>query len=246
MNKDLVLVMPHCGEKEKTLRMRSVLKYALEGQKISRRIETVKELEDLQGCRILFAVNLGASGINLSFYAMLKKIRLHSHMFEGCVGGVIVDGQSVLYTKAVARDLVFAANTAGCAFIGRPLVEGPASLANFHILAQINDTDEWSAYHREARSMVERICSTKPPRPGRGEVLVLHASSRSTSNTLMLWEMIRSHLGERPITEICLRNGTVKDCVGCPYKTCLHFGEQNSCFYGGSFNRKRLSGHSAL
>jgi len=35
------------------------------------------------------------------------------------------------------------------------------------------------------------------------------------------------------ITEICLRNGTLEDCAGCPYTTCLHFGEQGGCFYGG-------------
>ena len=40
--------------------------------------------------------------------------------------------------------------------------------------------------------------------------------------------------GERcDITEICLRNGTLEDCAGCPYTTCLHFGEQGGCFYGG-------------
>ena len=35
------------------------------------------------------------------------------------------------------------------------------------------------------------------------------------------------------IREISLRNGTLYDCAGCPYHTCLHFGEKNSCFYGG-------------
>ena len=30
-----------------------------------------------------------------------------------------------------------------------------------------------------------------------------------------------------------LRNGTLEDCAGCPYTTCLHFGEQGGCFYGG-------------
>jgi hypothetical protein len=38
---------------------------------------------------------------------------------EGSVGALIVDGQSELYTKSAARELAFAANRAGCAFIGR-------------------------------------------------------------------------------------------------------------------------------
>ena len=42
-----------------------------------------------------------------------------------------------------------------------------------------------------------------------------------------------SQLPEMEIREIGLRNGTLSDCAGCPYKMCLHFGEQGSCFYGG-------------
>ena len=35
------------------------------------------------------------------------------------------------------------------------------------------------------------------------------------------------------IKEISLRNGLITDCRGCSYLTCLHFGEEGSCFYGG-------------
>ena len=72
------------------------------------------------------------------------------------------------------------------------------------------------------------------PRLERPKPLALHASSRATSNTLALWGLVRTRLEERcDITEICLRNGTLEDCAGCPYTTCLHFGEQGGCFYGG-------------
>ena len=72
------------------------------------------------------------------------------------------------------------------------------------------------------------------PRLERPKLLALHASSRATSNTLALWGLVRTRLEERcDITEICLRNGTLEDCAGCPYTTCLHFGEQGGCFYGG-------------
>ena len=63
---------------------------------------------------------------------------------------------------------------------------------------------------------------------------MLHASSRRTSNTLDLWGAVRYRLADRcDITEIGLRNGTMEDCAGCPYTTCLHFGEKGGCFYGG-------------
>ena len=66
------------------------------------------------------------------------------------------------------------------------------------------------------------------------KLLALHASPRSTSNTLALWEMVRRNLpGEIEVQELCLRNNTVADCNGCAYTTCLHFGEQGGCFYGG-------------
>ena len=62
----------------------------------------------------------------------------------------------------------------------------------------------------------------------------LHASSRTTSNTLALWEMVRRELPEHiEVQELCLLNGTVADCNGCAYTACLHFGGQGKCFYGG-------------
>ena len=68
----------------------------------------------------------------------------------------------------------------------------------------------------------------------RPNLLVLHASSHHTSNTMALWSALRSRLGENwDITEIGLRNGTLSDCAGCPYTMCLHFGERGGCFYGG-------------
>ena len=73
------------------------------------------------------------------------------------------------------------------------------------------------------------FCPKKDP-----ELLVLHASSHHTSNTMALWEKVRVQLGEGfTVTEIGLRNGTLSDCSGCPYTLCLHFGEKGGCFYGG-------------
>ena len=62
---------------------------------------------------------------------------------------------------------------------------------------------------------------------------MIHASTRATSNTLDLWAELKTHLPEAEVQEFCLRNGTLADCAGCSYPTCLHFGEQGSCFYGG-------------
>mgnify|MGYP002616119719 CR=1 FL=1 len=40
--------------------------------------------------------------------------------------------------------------------------------------------------------------------------------------------------------EISLQNGTIFDCRGCSYDACLHFAEQNRCFYGGAITEEVL------
>ena len=135
-------------------------------------------------------------------------------------------------TKDVARDMVFAANQAGCAFLGRPLVEATGSLRNFRVQAQIGGVNEETAFRASISELIERLAAWEKPGPIR-HILALHASQRSTSNTLAFWELVRRALPpEMEVEEIGLRNGTVPDCNGCSYTACLHFGEQGSCFYG--------------
>ena len=183
-------------------------------------------MENLENRRLLFAVALDPSGCNLAYYGMLQALR-------GCVAGVIVTGVGEFYTKDVARDMVFAANQAGCAFLGRPLVEATGSLRNFRTQAQIGGTDEVTAFHAAVAELLSRLDGWEKPAPIR-HVLALHASQRATSNTLALWELVKAGLpSDLGVQEICLRNGTMADCNGCSYTACLHFGEQGGCFYGG-------------
>ena len=143
-------------------------------------------------------------------------------------------GPPPLYTKSAAAELTLAANLAGCAFVGRPLVEGTGSLVNFRIQAKNLNTDLMGAYRTAARELVRQLEEASFPRQEAPELLVLHASSHHTSNTMQLWEQVRARLGDRfTFTEIGLRNGTLSDCSGCPYTMCLHFGEKGGCFYGG-------------
>ena len=78
-------------------------------------------------------------------------------MLVGYAGGVITDGESDLYTKSVSRELVFTADLSGCAFVGRPLVEGTRTLSNFSVVAQILSTDAETAYRRSAAELVREI-----------------------------------------------------------------------------------------
>lgn len=226
----LVVICPQCGENP---RLTAVLQCALMGlphQKIRR----AEDLHPLRGRRVLFAISLTGGGINLGWYAMLSAIRQDPGFFEGCSGAVLVDGDGELYTKSAARELVFAANQAGCAFMGAPLVEATGSLQNFKVRAMLRKTDCLSAYTACAAELMARLMSDAPPAHRHPRLMVLHASNRKTSNTIALWERMAPQLEGRVDTQVVnLRNGTVADCNGCEFRTCLHFGEEGRCFYGG-------------
>lgn len=160
-------------------------------------------MENLENRRLLFAVALDPSGCNLAYYGMLQALRGCDTLLRGSVAGVIVTGVGEFYTKDVARDMVFAANQAGCAFLGRPLVEATGSLRNFRTQAQIGGVDEKTAFRLAVGELVDRLAAWRPLPP------------------------------EVSVEEVGLRNGAVPDCNGCSYTACLHFGEQGSCFYGG-------------
>ena len=228
----LTVIRPLCMDSEKTLRLSDVLDYGLQGRDYEV-LETAEEIAaaDLTNRRILFAIELGESGINLEYVRMLKMIRVDRRKFEGSAAGLIVDGNSELYTKSVARHLVFSANRAGCTFPGRPLVEGTASLRNYNVIASNLGTDNYNAYQESVRELTGRIAAFRQPLCETPRILALHAGHSKTSNTLMLWEMVREGIGEAAkIREISLHDGEIYDCRGCPYETCLHLGEESRCF----------------
>ena len=154
-------------------------------------------LEDLAGRRLLFAVALDEGGCNMAYYRMLSRLRRSTDLLSDSIGACIVTGVGEFYTKDVARDMVFAANQAGCGFLGRPLVEATGSLRNFRTQAQIGGTDEVTAFHAAVAELLSRLDGWEKPAPIR-HVLALHASQRATSNTLALWELVKAGLPSAP------------------------------------------------
>ncbi len=271
MKKRIIVIMPRDGVSEQSARFRSVLRAALSetepvflysaaeaagffGHRRERernaagRAAAEAALAETEALYpLLFAVELGRDGVNLEFWRLMKLLRSDSALLENCVGGIITDGDGALYTKAISRQLAFTANAAGCAFVGRPLVEGTGTLSNFSVIAKNLAIDEAGAYRKSAEALVQellefcgrqhagRTVAKRAERGGRSapKLLVLHASVRRSSNTLALWRKTAEHLDGIRIQELSLLNGTLYDCAGCPYRTCLHFGEKGSCFYGG-------------
>ena len=241
---NLVVVYPKPDDPERAERLDNILLPALrdlqeQGTKYTM-IEKVSRLRDgdLRGRRIIFAICLSEAGINIEYYKLLEYFRAHEGCLEGSVGGIIVDGASELYTKALARRLAFSANMAGCTFPGKPLVEATGSLGNFHVLSGISGKTPIDVYEDQVRALLGKVLDFGWPvasgEDGRLRILAVHASTRSTSNTMLLWDKVKTGLADRAdIEEISVRNGTIQDCRGCNYETCYHFGEKGKCFYGG-------------
>ncbi len=220
-------------ENRNSVRLRSVLEFALNG--ISHTRVPIKEaLPRLRGERVLFALSLSEHGLDAELCALIAALRQHPDAMEGSVGAMLIDGEGELYTKQMADMLALAANGAGCLFPGKPLVEATASLDNWRVQAARREVDSVEAYRQSARELAQRLASFSPKRMDRPKVLLLHASDRSTSNTLQIGYSIASRLeGSCDLREISLQNGAIYDCRGCSYTTCAHFARQNSCFYGG-------------
>lgn len=229
----LLVIMPEDGAQIENARLQQILQYAVKDYPVElwRKAE---QFVPVQNRRILFVLNLGADGVNLEYQKLLRQIRRQPTCFTGCTGAVLIDADSELYTKAIGRELVFAANCSGCLFPGKPLVEGTGSLDNFIVQARNLDTDKLGAYRHAARALVEQLLTFQLPLHRKPQILAVHASNRATSNTLTLWRKVKQHLEPAcTVQEISLQNGSVIDCNGCPYQTCRHFGETCSCFYGG-------------
>jgi len=197
-------------------------------------IKDEDNLPDLRNRKILFAVEIDSLGFNIDLFKVLTKLRDRGHnSLEGSTGAILIRGGNELFTKTVAQNILFIANQMGCRFPGRPIVEATGTLSNFLTLQKIYKKPLDEVCLICCDELGKRFRNDNPVLINNPKILVLHSSNRYTSNTLMLWDMIRKHMKGVVTKEIHIENGTVRDCIGCPYKTCKHYGEQNSCFYGG-------------
>ncbi len=191
-------------------------------------------LPPLAGRRVLFALSVSETGLDADACALLTHLRANPRCMEGAVGAMLIDGEGELHTKQLAHMLALAANSAGCLFPGKPLVEATGGLHNWQVQAKRRGVSPQEAYRLAAKELAERLWAFEPPQTQAPRVLMLHASDRATSNTLALGNAVCRLLEPAcAVRELSLQNGAVFDCRGCSYKTCSHFAAQNSCFYGG-------------
>ena len=221
-------------------RLERLLRFALQGREAVQ-ITPQALTQELNDCRILFAVAVDDCGVDVEYLQTLRFLRGGGKCLRGCVGGIVVDGTDELYTKSAAQELALAANMAGCAFPGKPLVEGTGSLYNQHILARRMELSWEDTYFHRAADLVERLVSFEAPRFAAPKILMLHASDNLRSNTVWLGRQLLQRLPENFSTrEISLQNGTIHDCRGCSYAACLHYSQSGTCFYGGAISQEVL------
>nr|WP_312577188.1 NAD(P)H-dependent oxidoreductase [Sedimentibacter sp.] len=228
MEKLMVLMPGQISE-----RLGNMLKYSLEGYEYEI-IKTSDEILDMRNRRILFAVELGDTGINIELSKMLEKIELSSNNFlKNSVGSIIINSKNEFFTRDTARKIILYANMAGCTFPGRPISEATGSLQNFNTYKKIQDMDLIDICLNDCRETVKRLMNFNAVTIKNPHILTLHASNYKTSNTLTLWKMVKDNLKGFEINEIHIENGSVRDCKGCMYKACKHYSESTNCFYGG-------------
>ena len=220
-------------------RLERLLHFALDGLTVQH-ISPNTLTSGIENQRILFAVAVDAYGTDVEFVRVLRVLR-SGLCLRGCTAGIVVDGADELYTKSAAQELALAANLAGCAFPGKPLVEGTGSLYNQHILARRLELSWEETYFARAKELAERLMSFSSPKFDNPKVLMIHASDNLRSNTVWLGRQLVERLPPNFSTrEISLQNGTIHDCRGCSYAACLHFSQNGTCFYGGAISQEVL------
>ncbi|MDK2865826.1 MAG: hypothetical protein PWP38_141 [Clostridiales bacterium] len=188
----------------------------------------------------LFFVELDALGENTAVHARLCEAlqRQGERAFENSACAVVVYAQSIDYTKTFIKKFIYTVNRMGGSFIGHPAVEILPKLANFKTRSTAENCTLEEACVGQLKRLTERLADYQVLQKKTLKLLALHAGQVDMSTTLRLWHAIRQQLtvqmGDRLIIEeLHVDEGTIYDCYGCPYETCLYFAKEKRCFYGG-------------
>ncbi|WP_152978178.1 NAD(P)H-dependent oxidoreductase [Caloramator mitchellensis] len=210
-----------------------MIKYVLEGFEYTI-VDSVKNVNKLKNKRILFALELDEAGFCHEVNLILSKFTsLGFDSLYDSTAAIIIHSNSELFTKSAAQNIIFLANRLGCRFIGHPLVEAIDGFKNFLTWQKTINKPLEDICYEQCRNLGSRLLYFEKQHFDKPKILALHASNHQTSNTYMLWKMVMKNINSCDIKELHVENGTVLDCIGCSFKTCKHFSEQKSCFYGG-------------
>lgn len=193
---------------------------------------------DYRGRKLLFAAELDEIGIDFEFLTYLKALSESRPNFEGAHAALLINASTELFSKTFAKLAIFSLNQLGLAFIGKPLVEALPEEVNLKTWQKHTPGTRPEILERLCKDLGHRLSQTRMAKPGRLRLMVLHNSDIRTSNTLMLTHKVvkrlKGLLGDQLLVEeIRLEDGTIRDCRGCTFQTCMSFAENKACFYSG-------------
>lgn len=223
----------HPGNSSKTLDM-LLESFVLSAGEPVGVIKVPQDLPSLKGERIVIAVQLDQIGQNQEMNLVLSALyNIGADALAGGTAVIFTVSPSELYTKSYTQNIIFLLNRLGCSFPGHSLIEAVAGYENYRtwqktIPRSLEDIARELSERQGARFINDEGVNMSVPR-----ILTLHAGSRKTSNTVMLWDMIKKNFPPWEIRELNVDKGMLLDCQGCNFKECIHYSEQNSCFYGG-------------
>ena len=198
-------------------------------------------LPDLTYKKLFFVVEVGPSGFDVPMLELFEKLSQRGPLpLEGSTAAILISSNNQLYTKSAAAHFSFLANKMGCRFIGHSVVEITENMANFLTWQKATALSLEEISIQQAQQLATRLLQYEPKIIDKPKLVVLHSSTRSTSNTFMLWSMIKEELFEYNIEEIHVENGSVYDCFGCSFKACVNYSLKDSCYYGGVMTEKIL------
>lgn len=199
-------------------------------------VYSIYDSENFKNKKLLFILELNESGFDIPMLEFASDLQYaDSDSLYKSTAALLVHSLNEMGTKRAAQDIIFWANNLGCSFIGQPVIEATFSLKNFLTWQKSMDIPLDDICFKLCYNLGRRLkdYNSNVPYITVPKITVLYSSPHAVSNTLSLWHMISKHLDGFKINEILIENGKVLDCKGCSYKLCLHYGKQNSCFYGG-------------
>lgn len=203
----------------------------------------------LAGHGLLLVVESDEYGFDRSVMDFLRIMDRRCPTFwDESVVGLLVCSSSIDFTKSQSNHLIYLLNRRGAAFPGHPVVEVIEGLMNFRTWQNHLALPREEILHMQLHRLLSRIsqtAETQPWRCGATNILVVHASDRSRSNTWTLWQMVRQKLndqGFKPIiVELDFSGQYIDDCSACSFERCLAFGQINSCLHQDQVSRELYS-----
>lgn len=198
-------------------------------------IDSLCENINLSHKKLLFALELGEHSFDLDMLALLSSVNMsNSSLLSDSTAAILVHSNSQLYTKRCAQGLVFTLNLLGCNFIGHSVVECTENFINFNTWKKVfSELSMEEICYNQCKKLSKRLLEYEHVKISNPKITVMYSSTHKFSNTLDYWYMVKENLDNCKINEIHIENGIIRDCKGCSYKLCVHYGKQNSCFYGG-------------